>query len=42
MAKRLDEAMSLIQHEWDIGHNKSGSQRRLFVVITKETIRTYR
>ncbi len=41
-AKRLDEAMSLIQHEWDVGHDKSETQRRLYVVITKETIRTYR
>ena len=41
-AKRLDEAMSLIQHEWEISHNKSGSQRRLNVVITKDTIRTHR
>lgn len=40
-AERLDKAMSLIEHEWEVGGRKS-SDRRLYVVITKDTIRTHR
>jgi len=39
-AKRMEAALSLIEHEWAIG---SGLRdRRLFVVITSQTIRTHR
>ena len=39
-AERIEAAMSLIEHEWKVG---SGSRdRRMFVVITAETIRTHR
>lgn len=39
-AGRVDVAMSLIEHEWGVG---SGNRdRRMFVVITAETIRTHR
>ena len=39
-AVRLQRALSLIDHEWQVGN--SSSDRRLFVVITSETIRTHR
>ena len=39
-AARLDAAMSLIEHEWKIGSGER--DRRLFVVITADTIRTHR
>ena len=39
-AMRLQKAMSLIDHEWQVGNESS--DRRLFVVITQETIRTHR
>jgi predicted nuclease of predicted toxin-antitoxin system len=39
-AKRLDTAMSLIEHEWRAGNGKC--DRRMFVVITGTTIRTHR
>jgi hypothetical protein len=39
-AKRLDEAMSLVEHEWAVSDQKVG--RRLFVVIGKNVIRTHR
>ncbi len=39
-ALRLKSALSLIEHEWEVG---SGSRdRRMFIVITAESIRTYR
>ncbi|MDE0717734.1 MAG: hypothetical protein F4027_14760 [Rhodospirillaceae bacterium] len=41
-ARRLDEAMSLIEHEWDVGARRSSRDRRMFVVITASSIRTYR
>lgn len=40
-ARRLGEAMSLIEHEWEIA-GKLGTDRRMFVVITSSTIRTHR
>lgn len=39
-ARRLKEALSLVEHEWRIG-NKA-SDRRMFVVIQTGTIRTHR
>lgn len=39
-AARLDAALSLIEHEWNVGGG--GRDRRMFVVITAETIRTHR
>jgi predicted nuclease of predicted toxin-antitoxin system len=39
-ADRLREALSLIEHEWAYGGGKK--DRRMFVVITAETIRTHR
>jgi predicted nuclease of predicted toxin-antitoxin system len=39
-AKRMEAALSLIEHEWAIG--KERRDRRLFVVITGQTIRTHR
>lgn len=39
-AARLDLAMSLVEHEWNIGKGKQ--DRRMFVVITNSTIRTHR
>lgn len=39
-AGRVDLAMSLIEHEWDVGRRHR--DRRMFVVITAETIRTHR
>jgi predicted nuclease of predicted toxin-antitoxin system len=39
-AKRIEAALSLIEHEWDIGGERE--DRRLFVVITSNTIRTHR
>jgi predicted nuclease of predicted toxin-antitoxin system len=39
-ASRLKTAMSLIEHEWKVGN--SSSDRRMFVVITGHSIRTYR
>lgn len=41
-ASRLARAMSLIEHEWKIGAGRESSDRRMFVVITKDTIRTHR
>lgn len=39
-AGRLKTAMSLIEHEWQIGNGSS--DRRMFVVITGQAIRTHR
>ena len=41
-AKRIDEAMSLIEHEWEVGGGRESQDRRMFVVITDGTIRTNR
>lgn len=41
-ATRLAAAMSLIEHEWDMGASAHSGDRRMFVVITAETIRTHR
>jgi predicted nuclease of predicted toxin-antitoxin system len=38
-ASRLTDALSLIEHEWAVGN---GRDRRMFVVITTDTIRTHR
>lgn len=40
MAERLDDAMSLVEHEWAFGSGRR--DRRMFVVITNATIRTHR
>lgn len=40
MAARLELAMSLVLHEWELG--QASSDRRMFVVITANTIRTHR
>lgn len=39
-AKRMGQAISLIEHEWDVADDKLG--RRLFVKIGRETITTRR
>lgn len=39
-AERLARALSLIEHEWEVGNG--GSDRRMFVVICENTIRTHR
>lgn len=39
-AERITAALSLIKHEWEVG--RSSKDRRMFVVITAETIRTHR
>ncbi|MGH6837303.1 MAG: DUF5615 family PIN-like protein [Methylocella sp.] len=39
-ADRLNSALSLIEHEWAFGNGKH--DRRMFVVITGESIRTHR
>jgi len=39
-ARRLESAMSLIEHEWEIAD--VSRDRRMFIVITSETIRTQR
>lgn len=39
-AERVSVALSLIEHEWDAGHQREG--RRLYVEIGKHVIRTYR
>lgn len=39
-ASRLETAFSLIEHEWKAGNGTR--DRRMFVVITAETIRTHR
>lgn len=39
-AARLESALSLVEHEWHIGNGPN--DRRMFVVITDETIRTHR
>ena len=41
-ALRLEEAMSLIEHEWNFGSGNSPAGRRMYVVVTEATIRTYR
>ena len=41
-ARRLEEAMSLIEHEWNFGGGNSPVGRRMYVVITEATIRTHR
>jgi predicted nuclease of predicted toxin-antitoxin system len=40
-AERLKSALSLIEHEWELA-NQSGRDRRIFIVITTETIRIHR
>lgn len=39
-AERLRIALSLIEHEWSVGNRKN--DRRMFVVICPEVIRTHR
>ena len=39
-AGRLKTAMSLIEHEWEVGNGNS--DRRMFVVVTGQAIRTHR
>lgn len=39
-ARRMEAALSLIENEWAIGEMRR--DRRLFVVITSQTIRTHR
>lgn len=39
-AKRIAQAMSLIEHEWDISESKAA--RRIFIEIRKDVIRTWR
>lgn len=39
-ARRIEEAMSLIEHEWDIASGKR--DRRIFIEIHNEVIRTNR
>jgi hypothetical protein len=39
-ADRLDTAMSLLEHEWDVA--RAGSGRRVFVVIGRQTLRSHR
>ena len=41
-AKRLEEVMSLIEHEWEIGGGLDSLDRRMFVVIRKGSIVTHR
>lgn len=41
-ADRLAKAMSLIEHEWKVGAAEASSDRRMFIVITSDTIRTNR
>ncbi|MCY4394675.1 MAG: DUF5615 family PIN-like protein [Rhodospirillaceae bacterium] len=41
-AVRLEEALSLIQHEWEVGESRGSGDRRMYVVITASTIRTHR
>jgi predicted nuclease of predicted toxin-antitoxin system len=41
-AQRLASAISLIMHEWNIGAGPESKDRRMFVVITADTIRTHR
>jgi hypothetical protein len=38
-ADRLDTAMSLLEHEWEVARGGSG---RVFVVIGKQTLRSHR
>ena len=40
-ARRIEDALSLVEHEWRHGHFQK-LDRRLFVVITSQTIRTHR
>ena len=40
-ARRFEQALSLIEHEWLHGHNE-GLDRRMFIVITNQSIRTHR
>lgn len=39
-AERLLSALSLIEHEWELAN--AGKDRRMFIVITAEVIRTHR
>ena len=39
-AQRISSAISLIEHEWEYG--KGRNDRRMFIVITAEAIRTHR
>lgn len=39
-ANRLETAMSLIEHEWNVGNGQH--DRRMFIVITQHAIRTHR
>jgi len=41
-AVRLEEALSLIRHEWAAGESRGSGERRMYVVITDSTIRTHR
>jgi len=39
-SKRIEAAFTLIEHEWAIGNGER--DRRMFIVITNQTIRTHR
>jgi predicted nuclease of predicted toxin-antitoxin system len=39
-ADRLEEAMSLLEHEWEL--RSKNASRRVFVVIGKQVLRTHR
>jgi hypothetical protein len=39
-AQRVRAAMSLIEHEWEMGSGKEG--RRIFIEIGTDVIRTFR
>ena len=41
-ASRVKAAISLIEHEWAVGAGIESRDRRMFVVITSNTIRTHR
>ena len=41
-ATRLEAALSLIAHEWDVSARDESNDRRIFIVITSNTIRTHR
>ncbi len=41
-ASRIEAAMSLIEHEWQLGAGLESRDRRMFVVIISRSIRTNR
>ncbi len=42
VAGRLERAMTLIEHEWEIGGGPGSRDRRMFVIIRAGSIVTYR